>query len=192
MQVLSASANGQIYTDIEIEDKKKWTYRMQPVLTTKHMQLTHVPFKDAVLDYKILDTFRDSPVSARWQMKDIICYKLVIKNKMGNEGKTSWDSSKLYTTNGTQCLDAIITAVQEAQKAYDTGLNPKMLVEEKFDRVAFKDVVNAVFAQAVEMKQMPWIEEYPRFWMSNHWHTWCNRKENCECSTQFSNLFEEA
>ena len=39
------------------------------------MQLTHVPFKDAVLDYKILDTFRDSPVSARWQMKDITCYK---------------------------------------------------------------------------------------------------------------------
>ena len=52
-----------------------------------------------------------------------------------------------------------ITAVQEAHKAYDTGLNPKMLVEEKFDRVAFKDVVNAVFAQAVEMKQMSVIEE---------------------------------
>ena len=25
-----ASANGQVYTDIEIKDKKKWVYRMMP------------------------------------------------------------------------------------------------------------------------------------------------------------------
>ena len=35
---------------------------------------------------------------------------------------------------------------KEANEAYDKGINPKMLVEEKFDRIAFRDIVNAVFA----------------------------------------------
>ena len=148
-----ASANGQIYTDIEIEDKKKWTYRMQPSADNKAYATDTRPFKDAVLDYKILDTFRDSPVSARWQMKDNHLLQTGIKNKMGNEGKTSWDSSVIHYKWHTM-FGCTSQQCKKPNKAYDTGLNPKMLVEEKFDRVAFKDVVNAVFAQAVEMKQM--------------------------------------
>ena len=73
-------------------------------------------------------------------------------NKMGNEGKTSWDLSS-YTLQMVSNVWTHITAVQEANRQYDAGLNPKMLVEEKFDRLAFKDIVNAVFASAVEMRQ---------------------------------------
>ena len=185
-----ASANGQIYTDIEIEDKKKWTYRMQPSADNKAYATDTRPFRDAVLDYKIFDTFKDSPVSARWQMKDITCYKPGDLNKMGNEGKTSWDSFS-YTLQMAHNVWMHITAVQEANRMYDTKINPKMLVQENFDRVAFKDVVNAVFATSSRDEANAVIEEYSRFWMSIIGTRGATGKKTVNASTQFGNLFEE-
>ena len=37
-----------------------------------------------------------------------------------------------------------INAVQEANRQYDNGIIPAMLVEEQFDRVYFRDVVEAI------------------------------------------------
>ena len=39
-----------------------------------------------------------------------------------------------------------INAVQEANRQYDAGVLPAMLVEEQFDRLYFRDVVNEIFA----------------------------------------------
>ena len=49
----------------------------------------------------------------------------------------------------------ISTAVQEATQMYDKGINPKMLVQEQFDRIASsKILLMPCLQQAVEMKQM--------------------------------------
>ena len=52
--------NGQIYTDIEIEDKKKWTYRMQPSVDDKAFATETKLFRDAVLQKGIFNSFMDS------------------------------------------------------------------------------------------------------------------------------------
>ena len=39
-----------------------------------------------------------------------------------------------------------INAVQQANIQYDKGAIPAMLIDETFDRVMFKDVVEAIFA----------------------------------------------
>ena len=46
-----------------------------------------------------------------------------------------------------------INAVQEANRQYDNGVIPNMLVQEHFDRVLFRDVVEAVFQLTTEKKQ---------------------------------------
>ena len=61
MQVLSASANGQVYTDIEIKDKKKWVYRMMSSADDKAFAQDTRPIREAVLDKGIFPVFRDSP-----------------------------------------------------------------------------------------------------------------------------------
>ena len=186
-----ASANGQIYTDIEIKDKKKWTYRMQPSVDNKDFSTETKLFRDAVLEKGIFERFMDSPISKRLMLKDVTCYKPGDLNKMGNEGRTSWDSFS-YTLQMAHNVWTHISAVQEANRQYDLGLNPKMLVEEKFDRVAFKDIVDAIFATSSRDEANMVIEEFSRFWMSIIGTRGATGKKTVNASTQFSNLFEEA
>lgn len=186
-----ASANGQIYTDIEIKDKKKWTYRMQPSVDNKDFSTETKLFRDAVLEKGIFERFMDSPISKRLMLKDVTCYKPGDLNKMGNEGRTSWDSFS-YTLQMAHNVWTHISAVQEANRQYDLGLNPKMLVEEKFDRVAFKDIVDAIFATSSRDEANMIIEEFSRFWMSIIGTRGATGKKTVNASTQFSNLFEEA
>ena len=67
-----------------------------------------------------------------------------------------------------------------------------MLVEEKFDRIAFRDIVNAVFATSDRDEANAVIEEFSRFWMSIIGTRGATGKKTVNASTQFQNLFEEA
>ena len=185
-----ASANGQVYTDIEIKDKAKWVYRMMASADDKGFAKETKAFKDAVLEKGIFPAFRDSPVSARWMLKDITCYNPGDLNKMGNDPKTSWDSFS-YTLQMAHNVWMHITAVQEANEMYDKGINPKMLVQEQFDRIAFRDIVNAVFATSSRDEANAVIEEFQRFWMSIIGTRGATGKKTVNASTQFQNLFEE-
>ena len=185
-----ASANGQVYTDIEIKDKKKWVYRMMPSADDKAFAKDTRPFREAVLDKGIFPAFRDSPVSERWMLKDITCYNPGDLNKMKNDPKTSWDSFS-YTLQMAHNVWMHIKAVQEANEAYDKGINPHMLVEEKFDRIAFKDIVHAIFATSSRDEANAVIEEFSRFWMSIIGTRGATGKKTVNASTQFGNLFEE-
>jgi hypothetical protein len=81
--------------------------------------------------------------------------------------------------------------VQEANRQYDAGLTPRMLVEEKFDKIAFKDVINAVFATSSRDEANAVIEEFNRFWLNIIGTRGATGKKTVNASAQFSNLFEE-
>lgn len=185
-----ASANGQIYTEVDIKDKEKWSYRMAPSIDDKKYAGDTRMFKDAVLQEKIFNNFQDSPISKRLQLKDVTCYAPGDKNKVGGDPKTSWDSFS-YTLQMAHNVWTHINAVQEANRQYDAGLTPRMLVEEKFDKVAFKDIVEAIFATDNRDTAEAVIEEYNRFWMSIIGTRGATGKKTVNASTQFSNLFEE-
>jgi len=84
-----------------------------------------------------------------------------------------------------------INAVQEANRQYDNNIVPRMLVEESFDRVFFRDVVEAIFATDNRDEAEAIIEEFNRFWMSIIGTRGATGKKTVNASTQYSNLFEE-
>lgn len=160
-----ATANGQIYTNNEFEDREKWVYRMQPSVDNKKYATDTRRFADAVLQDNIFRQFDDSPVTERTLIKDICIYKPGELNKIGKEGKTSWDSFSYAIQMGHNVWQHI-TAVQEANRLYESGKCPKMLVQEQFDRVYFKQVVDEIFATSDKGKAEAIIEDYSKFWDS--------------------------
>jgi hypothetical protein len=185
-----ASANGQIYTEVDIKDRQKWSYRMAASIDDKKYAGDTRLLRDAVLQEKLFNNFQDSPISQRLQLKDVTCYAPGDKNKVGSDPKTSWDSFS-YTLQMAHNVWTHINAVQEANRQYDAGLTPRMLVEEKFDKIAFKDVINAVFATSSRDEANAVIEEFNRFWLNIIGTRGATGKKTVNASAQFSNLFEE-
>lgn len=184
-----ATANGQIYIQTEIQDREKWVYRMVPSLDNKKYATDTRRWRDAVLQDKIFDNFVDSPITERCTAKDICIYKPGDLNKIGKEGKTSWDSFS-YAIQMGHNVWSHITAVQEANRQYDQGITPRMLVQETFDRTYFKHVVDAIFATSDKGTALAIVEEYSKFWMSIIGTRGATGKKTVNASTMFNNLFE--
>jgi hypothetical protein len=160
-----ATANGQIYINTETEDRTKWVYRMQASADDKKYATDTRLFKDAVLQDLIFEKFETSPIIDQLQMKDICIYAPGDLNKNGKEGKTSWDSFSYALMMGHNVW-MHLNAVQEANRQYDSGKLPAMLVDERFDRVYYKDIVDAIFACDNRNDANAIVEHYSKFWMT--------------------------
>ena len=147
-------------------------------------------FRDAVLADGIFKNFTDSPLTKELKVKDVCIYAPGDLNKIGKEGKTSWDSFS-YAIQMGHNVWSHINAVQEANRQYDNGITPAMLIDESFDRVLFRDVVEAIFATSDRDEAEAVIEEFNRFWISIIGTRGAVGKKTVNASTQFGNLFEE-
>ena len=58
-----ATANGQIYCELETLDRKKWVYRMVPSIDSKAMATDTTPFSQAFVREGKHSSFLDSPIS---------------------------------------------------------------------------------------------------------------------------------
>jgi hypothetical protein len=83
-----------------------------------------------------------------------------------------------------------LTAVQEANRQYDQGVTPKMLVQETFDRVYFKDIVDSIFAAPDRASAEDIIENHSKFWMQIIGTRGATGKKTVNSSTMFNSLFE--
>ena len=124
------------------------------------------------------------------KVKDVCIYAPGDLNKIGKEGKTSWDSFS-YAIQMGHNVWSHINAVQEANRKYDNGITPAMLIDESFDRILFRDVVEAIFATSNRDEAEAVIAEFDKFWMSIIGTRGAVGKKTVNASTQFSNLFEE-
>ena len=185
-----ATANGQIYCELETEDRTKWVYRMVPSIDDKKLSTDTTPFAEAFVREGKHTSFLDSPITNGLQAKDICIYGPGDLNKVGKEGKTSWDSFSYAIMMGHNVW-MHINAVQEANRKYDEGIIPDMLVNESFDRVMFRDIVEAIFATDDRHIADAIIEEYSKYWMSIIGTRGATGKKTMNASTQFGNLFEE-
>ena len=185
-----ATANGQIYCELETSDRTKWVYRMVPSIDDKALATDVSPFGDAFVREGKHKSFLNSPITQNLKAKDICIYAPGDLNKIGKEGKTSWDSFS-YAIQMGHNVWSHINAVQEANRQYDNGVIPNMLVEESFDRLFFRDVVEAIFATSNRDEAEAIIEEFSRFWMSIIGTRGATGKKTVNASTQYSNLFEE-
>jgi hypothetical protein len=185
-----ATANGQVYIQTETEDRTKWVYRMQASADDKKYATDPRLFKDAVVQDGIFNRFESSPIIDQVGIKDICIYKPGDLNKIGKEGKTSWDSFSYAILMGHNVW-MHVNAVQEANRQYDLGKTPNMLVQEKFDRLYFKDVVNAIFATSTRAEADKLVEDYSKFWLSIIGTRGATGKKTVNASTQFAKLFDE-
>ena len=207
-----ATANGQIYIQTETEDRTKWVYRMVPSADDKKYSQDTRLFKDAVIQDGIFKNFEPSPLIDQVEMKDICIYGAGTPkpgvtnpdpykpddwivppslNKLGKmSNKTSWDSFSYAIQMGHNVWHHI-NAVQEANRQYDAGRCPNMLVQEKFDRVYFKDVVEAIFATSNRADADAIIEEFDKFWQQIIGTRGATGKKTVNASAQFAVLFDQ-
>ena len=185
-----ATANGQLYITTETADRTKWVYRMVPSVDDKKYATDTRKFKDAVVADGVFSTFTDSPLSDKMLVKDVCVYAPGDLNKIGKEGKTSWDSFS-YALQMGHNVWSHIDAVQTANEQYDKGIIPGMLVDERFDSVYFKDVVEAIFATDNKDESLMIIEEYNKLWQSIIGTRGAVGKKTVNAGTMFNNLFEE-
>ena len=184
-----ASANGQIYHNIRLDDRGKWSYQMSPGADDKALATDTRKFREAVLQDNILESFEDSPISKHCNINDVCIYKPGDVNKIGKEGKTSWDSFS-YALQMGHNVWMHIESTQRANRSYDNGNSPYMLVDERFERKYFKDVVDEIFSLQDREKSIKLIDDNDTFWMQVIGTRLNVGKKTKNAHTKFNELFE--
>jgi hypothetical protein len=185
-----ATANGQVYHHIDLPHNDKWCYRMSPIVDDKKYSTDTRPYGQAVVADKLVDHFDESPISLQLQMKDICYYRPGMLNKIGKEGKTSWDSFSYALLMGHNVW-MHLEAVQRANREYDNGSWPAMMWNQNGDHARFKDIVDAIFATADRAEAEAIIEHYDRYWMDIVGTRGFKGKKAKNAHSQFNALFEE-
>ena len=185
-----ATANGQVYHEISLPHDGKWSYRMSPIADDKKYSTDTRPYGEAALQDGLISVFDESPVSSRMQMKDVCVYAPGDVNKVGKEGKTSWDSFS-YALLMAHNVWTHIESVQRANREFDQGRHPRMMRNWN-GSVYFKDVVEAIFATTDKQEALDIIEDHSKYWMEIIGTRGNTGKKTVNAQTQFDNLFEEA
>lgn len=184
-----STANGQVYTNNEFENRKKWVYRMQPSIDDKKYATDTRRFADALIKDGIFTQFEDSPVSERCTVKDICIYKPGDLNKIGKEGRTSWDSFS-YAIQMGHNVHRHLDAVQEANRLYENKTScPNMLVDERHNRLYFTELVDEIMASDTS-KALDLIAHHDKFLTKIIGTRGATGKKETNASTHFNALFE--
>jgi len=154
-----AIANGQLYYNSSYEPGSKWTYSMAPTADNKKYATDNRGFRDAVTQDGIHTVFEESPISQRLKISDVCVYKPGDLNKIGKEGKTSWDSFSYALLMGHNCWSHL-NAVQTANELYDQGQKPGMLTGRTTTDHDFRNIVEDIFSQKDRQKSLDKIEYY--------------------------------
>jgi hypothetical protein len=202
-----ATANGQVYHTIRMEDRGKWSYMMSPSIDDKKYATDSRSFKEAYIEYKIDEAnkiqdpnrrkdvlskigFEDSPISSHLSVKDVCIYKPGDLNKIGKEGKTSWDSFS-YALQMGHNVWMHIESTQRANRYYDANQYPYMLIEEKFDKKLFRNIVDEIFSLKDRSKSLELIDKHSRFWMQVIGTRLNVGKKTVNALTNYQKLLEE-
>ena len=162
---------------------------MLPSIDNKKYHQDTRLFENAVVQDGHFKSFTSSPVLDGVPIKDICIYGPGDLNKIGKEGKTSWDSFSYAILMGHNVWHHV-NAVQEANRQYDAGKFPAMLIQERFDRLAFRDVINDIFATSNRGEADRLVEDYSKFWLSIIGTRGAVGKKTINAGTKFAELFE--
>lgn len=185
-----ATANGQVYCELTMRDRKKWSYRMSAGFDDKKFSSDTTPYGQAFVREGCHHTFDETVVSEGLTARDICTYAPGDLNKNGKEGRTSWDSFSYFLLMcHNVCLH--VYATQEANRRYDNGIYPNMLINEDFERVAMRDVVNEVIGCADSDKALELIDDNSRLWMDVIGTRGYTGKRAVNAKTKFYDLFSE-
>jgi len=185
-----SAAKGLAYFNTSIEHNRKWSYSMEKTAENKNYATDNRKFRDAVLADGIHDLFTDSPVTDRMLIKDL-CYRgHGFINNQGKETKTSWDTLS-YTLLQAHNVYQHIVAVQEANRRYEQGIIPKMLMRETFERERFGEIVDEIFRLNNRNKSLALIKKHENLWTQmQSGSQGLSGKKTINAITMFNQLFE--
>lgn len=184
-----ATANGQVYFENVFPQNEKWSYRMAPSADDKKYATDTRKWSDGVVQDGIYPRWQDSPLSDMFKMKDICIYKPGDLNKIGKEGKTSWDSFSYALLMGHNVY-LHLTAVQEANRRFDAGEHPAMMQSSGPGGEYFEDLVEAIFAAPDRASAEAIIESYDSYWMEIVGTRGFKGKKTKNANTMFNALFD--
>jgi hypothetical protein len=184
-----ATANGQLYHNIVTEDRAKWSYQMSPTADDKKYATDSRLFGDAVRQDGVHPNFEDSPITTRLKISDVCYYKPGDKNKIGKEGKTSWDSFSYALLMGHNVWTHI-ESVQRANRVYDSGAAPDMMVHPLDPVYDARNVIDRVFAARDRQKGLAIIDDHAKVWERIIGTRGFTGKRAVNAQTQFRNLFD--
>jgi hypothetical protein len=184
-----SAAKGLAYFNTSIEHNKKWSYSMEKTAEKKSYANDTRKFRDAVLQDGIHKLFTDSPVTDRMLLKDL-CYRgQGFIGQHGKETKTSWDTLS-YTLIQSHNVYQHIYAVQEANRRYEQGIIPKMIMNDTFERIRFGELVDEIFSLNDRQKSLDLIDYHSRFWMQmQSGSQGFSGKKTVNARTMFDQLF---
>lgn len=185
-----ATANGQIYTVNEYSDKKRWTFKMDPGPDNKKYSTDSRLYKDAVLQDKFFTHFENSPIIDRCKIGDVCYYKPGMLNKLGKEGRTSWDTFS-YAIQMAHNVYKHIVAIQESNRLYETKTKvPSMLID-KITGTRVSDIIDQIFSTKTRDDAFNVISHYDKILSKivggSKGYT---GKKEINPVTQFQNLFD--
>jgi hypothetical protein len=158
-----ATANGQVYWANMLEHDKKWSYKMKKCVDDKRYAHDTRSFRDAVIQDGHFESFINSPVIDRMQINDVCYYAPGDLNKIGKEGRTSWDSFAYALLMGHNVY-AHIKAVQDGNELYAARSSvPSMLRRSLGDINVFSELVDLIFSAPSFGASMRLIEDNSRW-----------------------------
>lgn len=184
-----SAAKSLIYTKNDIENNKKWVYRMEPALQGK--QYAGDTRKFSVAIQGVHKTFTDSPVTDRITLGEMNPRGVGAVDKHGKLTKTSWDTLS-YVLLQSHNNWAHLTAVQRANEAYEQGIIPEMLTP-KFDVAHhFKYIVDTIFKQPTREQAIAIIDGHSWLWDKYRGGTAFNTGKKAKTAiVSFNQFFDE-
>jgi hypothetical protein len=146
-------------------------------------------FRDAVTQDGIHAQFENSPISARLKIRDVCIYRPGDKNKIGKEGNTSWDSFSYALMMGHNVW-MHIEAVQRANRQYDLGICPDMMVHPTNSDFDVRKVIDRIFAARDRSKSLAIIDDHAKIWERVIGTRGFTGKRVWNSHQQFNNLFD--
>ena len=185
-----SAAKGLAYFNTSIEHDKKWSYSMEKTAEKKSYANDTRKFSTAVLAEGIHKLFTDSPVTDRMLLKDL-CYRgQGFIGQHGKETKTSWDTLS-YTLLQSHNVYQHIHAVQEANRRYETGVVPKMIVHKFEGDKFFTSLVDEIFSKKTKQESIDLINYHDTYWKQfQSGSQGISGKKTVNAMTMFDKLFD--
>ena len=185
-----SAAKGLAYFNTNIEHNKKWSYSMEKTAEKKSYATDMRKYSDAVLAEGIHKVFTDSPVTDKLVLKDL-CYRgQGFLGQHGKETKTSWDTLS-YTLLQSHNVWMHMNAVQEANRQYEQGVVPKMLIHKFEGSNFFNELVDEIFSKKTKQEAIDLIDYHSSYWKQfQSGSQGISGKRTVNAMTMFDQFFE--
>jgi len=188
-----STANGHIYTHSATPAHARWSLRTDVAADNKKYASDTRAYRDAVTSDGINQFFEDSPITEKLKINDVCVYAPGELNKIGKEGKTSWDSFSYALLMGHNVWHHI-NGIQQANRMADAGIFASTLESTLIhDHSNIQTIIDKIFAEPDYDNRMSLIDHYSKFWAKLPGSSGMggSEKKVKNSDTNFDNHFEE-